>query len=101
MRGQPDGTAVKFVPSTLAAQGSPIWILGLDLALLIKPCCGRRPTYKEREMGMDVSSGPVFLSKRRGGLAVDVSSELMFLEKNKLDDVKEERGPSPLKFKMT
>ena len=31
-----------------------------------QPCCGRRPTYKNwRKMGTDVSSGPVFLSKKR------------------------------------
>ena len=30
-----------------------------------KPCCGRHPTYKVEEDGHDVSSGPVFLSKKR------------------------------------
>ena len=34
-------------------------------------------------MGTDVSSGPVFLSKKRGGLAVDVSSGLIFLKKKR------------------
>ena len=33
-------------------------------------------------MGMDVSSGPVFLVKR-GGLAADVGSELIILKKKK------------------
>ena len=32
---------------------------------------------------MDVSSGPVFLSKKRGGLAAAVSSGLIFLKKKK------------------
>ena len=32
---------------------------------------------------MDVSSGPVFLSKKRVGLVVDVSSGLTFLRKKK------------------
>ena len=32
---------------------------------------------------MDVSSGPVFLSKKRGGLVADVSSGLIFLKKKK------------------
>ena len=32
---------------------------------------------------MDVSSGPVFLSKKRGGLAADVSSGLIFLKEKK------------------
>ena len=31
------------------------------------------PHIKWRKMGMDVSSGPVFLSKKRGGLAADVT----------------------------
>ena len=35
-------------------------------APLGKPYCGRRPTYKKkRKMGTDVTSGPVFLSKKR------------------------------------
>ena len=29
--GQPGGVGVKFVPSTLEAQGSQVWILGMDL----------------------------------------------------------------------
>ena len=34
-------------------------------------------------MGTDVSSGPVFLSQKRGGLAADVSSGLIFLKKKR------------------
>ena len=35
-------------------------------------------------MGMDVSSGPIFLSKKnRGGLTVDASSGVIFLKKKK------------------
>ena len=34
-------------------------------------------------MGMDVSSGPVFFSKKKGRLAADVSSGLIFLKKKK------------------
>ena len=34
-------------------------------------------------MGTHVSSGPVFLSKKRGGSAVDVSLGLIFLKKKK------------------
>ena len=51
MGGWPSGTAVKFVCSALAAQGLLVQILGTDLALLIKPCCGRHPTYKIEEDG--------------------------------------------------
>ena len=32
-------------------RGSPVWILGVDMAPLGKPCCGRRPTYKVEEDG--------------------------------------------------
>ena len=50
-RGRPGGAAVKFARSAAAAWGSPVWILGADMALLSKPCCGRRPTYKVEEDG--------------------------------------------------
>ena len=42
---------VKFASSALAARGSPIWILGEDIALFVKAYCGRRPTYKIEEDG--------------------------------------------------
>ena len=42
---------VKCACSASAAQGSPVGILGVDMALLGKPCCGRRPTYKVEEDG--------------------------------------------------
>ena len=63
--GRPGGAALKFARSASVAQGSPVWIPGADMALFGKPCCGRHPTYKVEEDGMDVSSGPVFLSKKR------------------------------------
>ena len=49
--GQPGGTAVKCTRSILAARGSPVQIPGADMALLVKPCCGRCPTYKVEEDG--------------------------------------------------
>ena len=55
---------VEFPRSASAAWGSPVQILGTDMAALGKPCCIRHPTYKVEEVGMDVSSGPVFLRKR-------------------------------------
>ena len=45
-------------------------------------------------MGTDVSSGPVFLSKNRGGLVADVSSWLIFLKKKKKRKIKN-RIPNP------
>ena len=50
-RGWLNGTEVKCACSALAAQGSPVWILGADMALLGMPCWGRCPTYKVEEDG--------------------------------------------------
>ena len=50
-RGQPGGSAVKFSHSASAARGSPVRIPGADMALLGKPCCGQRPTYKVEDDG--------------------------------------------------
>ena len=50
-RGWPGGAAVKCTHSASAAQGSPVQILGVDVAPRGKPCCGRRPTYKVEEDG--------------------------------------------------
>ena len=47
-RGQLSGVVVKFTCSALAAWGSPVWILGVDLAPLIKPCCGSIPQRRAR-----------------------------------------------------
>ena len=38
--GQPGGTAIKFTHCALAARGSQVQILGVDLAPLVKSCCG-------------------------------------------------------------
>ena len=35
--------AAKFMHTTSVAQGSPVWILGVDIAPLIKPCSGGIP----------------------------------------------------------
>ena len=42
---------VKGARSALASRGSPVRILGADMALLGTPCCGRHPTYKVEEDG--------------------------------------------------
>ena len=79
-RGRPGGTVVKCIGSTLVARGSRVCILGVDMAPLASHAVVGVPHIKERKMGTDVSSGPIFLSKTRGGLAADVSSELIFLK---------------------
>ena len=43
--------AVKFAHSALVAWVSLVRTLGVDMAPLGKPCCGRRPTYKVEEDG--------------------------------------------------
>ena len=45
-RGWPSGAAVKCTRSASVAWGLPVWILGVDMALLGKPCCGRCPHIK-------------------------------------------------------
>ena len=49
--GWPDGAAVKFARYASEAQGSLVRILGVDMAPLIKPRCGKSPTYKVEEDG--------------------------------------------------
>ena len=45
-------------------------------------------------MGTDVSSGPVFLSEKKGGvLAADVSSGIIFLKKIKINNFYYNNGP--------
>ena len=61
---QLSGRVVKFASSALAAQGSQIWIPGVDLALLIKPHCGSIH-IKWRKIGANVSSRSIFLTKEK------------------------------------
>ena len=49
--GWPGGAAVKCTRSASAAQSLLVRILGVDMAALDKPCCGRRPTYQIEEDG--------------------------------------------------
>ena len=54
--GQPSSIVVKFACSASVARGLQVWILGADLASLVKPCCGSI-LQKERKIDTDVSSG--------------------------------------------
>ena len=49
--GQTSGAAVKFTRSASAAWSLPVRIPGVDMAPLVKPCCGGHPTYKVEEDG--------------------------------------------------
>ena len=49
--GRPGGAAVQFPHSASVAWGLQVQIPGADMALLGKPCCGRRPTYIVEEDG--------------------------------------------------
>ena len=49
--GQPGGVAVKCARSASVARSLLVQILGMDMAPLGTPCCGRRPTYKVEEDG--------------------------------------------------
>ena len=49
VRGRPSGAVVKFTCPTLAAQGLSVLIPAVDMPPLIKPRCGRHPTYKVEE----------------------------------------------------
>ena len=64
MWGQPSGTAVKFSCSALGAWGSSVRFPGIDMALLVKPSCGRRPTYKEEEVGQECQLRASFPQQR-------------------------------------
>ena len=50
-RGRPGGATVKFARSASAARGSLAQIPAADVALLVKPCCGRHPTNEVEEDG--------------------------------------------------
>ena len=49
--GQSGSIAVKCSCSASAAQGSLVQILGVDMAWLVKPCCGGRLPHEVEEDG--------------------------------------------------
>ena len=56
---------VKFICYTSVAQCLQVWILGVDLTLLIKPCCGGIPHTKWRKTDTYISSGLIFLKPKK------------------------------------
>ena len=71
---------VKRAHSASVAQGSPVWILGVDMAPLDKPCCGTRPMDRVEEDGHGCELR-ASLPQQKAGLAADVSSGLIFVKK--------------------
>ena len=61
---------VKFACSALVAWGSQDWIPGMDLHTAHQTMLWWLPTYKieERKTDTDVSSGPIFLTKKISNL---------------------------------
>ena len=54
--------------SSVLLQRTPVHQFGSQAwtyTQIITSCCGRCPTYKIEEDDMNVSSGPIFLSKKR------------------------------------
>ena len=60
----PGGVAVKFTCPASVAQGLLVWISGTDLHTAHQAMLWQCPTYKIN-IGTDVSSGTIFLSKKR------------------------------------
>ena len=64
-RGRPGGVVVKFACSASAAQVSWVWILATDLLTARQAMLWWHRTYeKQRKIGTDVSSWPIFLTKK-------------------------------------
>ena len=82
MRGWPGGTLVKFMHSNSVAGGCQFRSWVQTYAPLIKPCCGKHPTYKveEDERGNQLRAN-LPQQQKREGLPVDVSSRLISLKK--------------------
>ena len=71
---------VKFECSASVAQGSQVWILGTDPALLVKPRYGSVPHKIEEDWHRRELSDNL-LQAKRGKLTTDDSSEPIFLKK--------------------
>ena len=63
--GQPGGAAVKLAHSASAARGLQVRIRVWTWHRLVHHAVVGVPHIKQRKMGTDVSSGPVFFGKKR------------------------------------
>ena len=62
-QGWPRGIVIKFGMLCFCGLGQWIWILSTDLHH--SSCCGSKTHIKGRKIGTDVSSGPIFLRKKK------------------------------------
>ena len=82
-RGQPSSAAVKFACSASAAQGSPVWILGVDLHTAYQAMLWQVSHIYIRGRWVQILAQGQSSSAKRGGLTADVSSRLIFLKTKK------------------
>ena len=80
-RGWPRGVVVKFTCSALVAQGLSVQIPSLDLHTVHRAVLWWRPTYRVEEDWHRCELKDRLPQAKRGGLAKDVSSGLIFLTK--------------------
>ena len=80
-RGQPGGTAVKFMCSASAACGLLVQIPSSDLPITYQAMLWEASHIQNRGRWLQMLAQGQSSSAKRGGLAVDVSSGLFFLTK--------------------
>ena len=73
--------ADKFACSTSVACGSPVWIPGIDLCTVHQPMLWQAFHIESRGRWARMLTQGQSSSAKRGGLAADVSSGLIFLKK--------------------
>ena len=83
MRGQPSGTVVKFAHSTLAYQGLPVRVLGADPCTDCQAMLWQASHIQNRRRWAQMLAQGQSYSAKRGRLAADVSSGLIFLNQKK------------------
>ena len=79
--------AVKFAHSTWAAKDSWVWIPGADLHTIHEAMLWLCPTDKTERTGTDVSSEPIFLTKKNPPKTIHMSVP-MFIKTLRITHVK-------------
>ena len=83
LRGLPGGAVVKFTRSALVAQGSPVQILGAYRCTAYQAMLWQASHIESRGRWAWVLAQGQSSSAKRGGLAVGISSGVIFLKKKK------------------